>query len=93
MLCHNPDVVDQPVWNGYQGWILAGHTHGGQVRPPFLPPPVLPVENKLYTSGAFDLGDGRFLYINRGLGSTMSVRFNARPEVTIFTLCKSQKDF
>lgn len=86
MLCHNPDVVDQPVWNGYQGWILSGHTHGGQVKPPFLPPPLLPVENKLYTSGTFDLGDGRFLYISRGLGTTMSVRFNARPEVTIFTL-------
>ena len=86
MLCHNPDVVDQPVWNGYQGWILSGHTHGGQVKPPFLPPPMLPVKNKLYTSGTFDLTDGRFLYISRGLGTTMSVRFNARPEVTIFTL-------
>ncbi len=86
VLCHNPDVVDQPVWNGYQGWILSGHTHGGQVKPPFLPPPVLPVKNKLYTSGVFDLEDGRFLYINRGLGSLMSVRFNVRPEITIFTL-------
>jgi uncharacterized protein len=86
VLCHNPDVVDQPVWNGYQGWILAGHTHGGQVKPPFLPPPVLPVENKRYTSGAFDVGNGRFLYINRGLGNLLSVRFNVRPEVTIFTL-------
>ncbi len=43
VLCHNPDVVDHPIWNGYRGWILAGHTHGGQVKPPFLPPPILPV--------------------------------------------------
>ena len=91
MLCHNPDVVDQPVWNGYQGWILSGHTHGGQVKPPFLPAPVVPVQNKLYTSGVFDLEDGRFLYINRGLGSLLSVRFNARPEVTIFTLTTQQQ--
>lgn len=26
-LCHNPDVCDRNVWNGYQGWILSGHTH------------------------------------------------------------------
>ena len=43
---------------------MSGHTHGGQCKPPFLPP----VVNRRYTSGAFDLGDGRSLYINRGLG-------------------------
>ncbi len=86
VLCHNPDVVDRPVWNGYQGWILAGHTHGGQVKPPFLPPPILPVQNERYTSGEFDLGDGRFLYINRALGHLFQIRFNVRPEVTIFKI-------
>jgi predicted MPP superfamily phosphohydrolase len=85
-LVHNPDVVDLDVWEGYEGWILAGHTHGGQVKPPFLPPPVLPVENKRYTAGEFALGDGRFLYINRALGGTISLRFNVRPEVGVFTL-------
>ena len=75
VLCHNPDVVDQPVWGDYQGWILSGHTHGGQVKPPFLPPPFLPVRNTTYISGVFDLGDGRALYINRGLGNLWPVRF------------------
>ena len=28
VLCHNPDVCDLDVWNGYTGWILSGHTHG-----------------------------------------------------------------
>lgn len=86
VLSHNPDAVDLPVWQGFQGWILAGHTHGGQCKPPFLPPPRLPVRNKRYTAGEFDLGDGRRLYINRGLGHILQVRFNARPEVTVFTL-------
>lgn len=89
-LVHNPDVVDEDVWCGYRGWILAGHTHGGQVKPPFLPPPVLPVRNKRYTAGFFDLGDGRSLYINRALGHLWSVRFNSRPEVGIFTLSQVQ---
>ena len=86
VLSHNPDTVDLPGLAGYRGWILSGHTHGGQCKPPFLPPPVIPVRNKRYTAGAFDLGDGRHLYINRALGSLRHVRFNVRPEVTVFRL-------
>jgi len=29
VLSHNPDSVDLPIWSGYSGWILSGHTHGG----------------------------------------------------------------
>ena len=86
VLCHNPDVCDLNVWNNYKGWILSGHTHGGQVKPPFLNPPILPVKNKRYSSGEFDLYDGRTLYINRALGNLYQVRFNVRPEITIFEL-------
>lgn len=86
VLCHNPDVCDMNVWHGYQGWILAGHTHGGQCKPPFLPPPMLPVRNKKYTAGEIDLEDGRTLYINRALGHLWQIRFNVRPEITVFEL-------
>lgn len=86
VLSHNPDTVDQGDWSPYKGWILSGHTHGGQCKPPFLPPPILPVTNKLYTSGHFELSGGRDLYINRALGYLHQVRFNVRPEVTVFTL-------
>lgn len=89
VLCHNPDACDLDIWAGYKGWILAGHTHGGQVKPPFLPPPVLPVKNKKYTAGHIDLEDGRQLYINRALGHSFQVRFNVRPEITLFTLEKA----
>ncbi|MFK8163355.1 MAG: metallophosphoesterase [Lewinella sp.] len=89
LLCHNPDVCDMDVWHGYRGWILAGHTHGGQCKPPFLQPPLLPVKNRNYTAGAFDLGDGRQLYINRALGHSYQVRFNVRPEVTVFELTQA----
>jgi hypothetical protein len=86
VLSHNPDTVDLPVWSGYQGWILAGHTHGGQCKPPFLPPPLLPVRNRRYTSGEFCLTGNRRLYISRGVGHLLPVRFNVRPEVTVFEL-------
>lgn len=89
VLSHNPDVQDLPIWNGVRGWVLAGHTHGGQVKPPFLPPPVLPVQNKRYTAGTFDVGPGRTMYINRGLGFLVQVRFDVRPELTLFTLTRA----
>ncbi len=89
VLVHNPDVCDLPIWQNYDSWILSGHTHGGQCKPPFLPPPSLPVKNKRYTAGKFDLSGGRTLYINRALGNLHQVRFNVRPEITIFTLKKA----
>jgi predicted MPP superfamily phosphohydrolase len=88
-LSHNPDTADMPGWDSYSSWILAGHTHGGQCKPPFLPPPMLPVKNRRYTSGEFNLADGRRMYINRGVGHLLRVRFNARPEVTLFQLMKA----
>ena len=72
VLCHNPDGAERPIWDGYQGWILAGHTHGGQCKPPFLPPPILPVENRRYTSGEIAVRGERTLYINRGVGYLIS---------------------
>jgi uncharacterized protein len=86
VLCHNPDACDQPLWDGITGWVLSGHTHGGQVKPPFLPPPIIPVRNPRYVAGEVALAPGRTLYVNRGLGHLTRVRFNVRPELTLFTL-------
>jgi uncharacterized protein len=88
-LSHNPDTVDLPVWHGFEGWILSGHTHGGQCKAPFLPPPLLPVRNRLYTRGEFALSGNRTMYVNRGVGHLLPVRFNVRPEVTLFELRRS----
>ena len=85
-LSHNPDTVDFFGWNAYKGWILSGHTHGGQCKPPFLPPPLVPVENRRYTAGEFVLTGDRRMYISRGVGHLQQVRFNVRPEVTVFEL-------
>lgn len=86
VLCHNPDACDDDIWNDYKGWILAGHTHGGQVKLPWLPPPILPVRNRKYSAGEIDLKDGRTLYINRAIGHSWQIRFNVRPEITLFEL-------
>lgn len=89
VLSHNPDTADLPIWGDFDGWILAGHTHGGQCKPPFLPPPLLPVLNRDYVAGAYDLSGNRSLYINRGIGHLIKARFNARPEVTVFSLTRA----
>jgi uncharacterized protein len=86
-LSHNPDSADEPGWEGFEGWILSGHTHGGQCKPPFLPPPLLPVRNRRYTQGEIAIAGNRRLYINRGVGHLFRVRVNVRPEVTVFELC------
>jgi uncharacterized protein len=85
-LCHNPDGADRDGWGDFRGWVLAGHTHGGQCKPPFLPPPVTHLRNRRYAAGEVDLGNGRRMYVNRGLGYVQKVRFNARPEITLLTL-------
>lgn len=86
VLFHNPDACDLDIWNTYQGWILSGHTHGGQCRIPGVVTPLLPVKNRKYVSGEIDLEDGRTLYINRAIGHSYQVRFMVRPEITLFTL-------
>lgn len=88
-MCHNPDSVDQHGWGDYQGWILAGHTHGGQCRLPGHGAIYAPIKNYDYMAGRVDLENGRTLYVNRGLGYKKRIRFMTRPEVTIFTLQNS----
>jgi uncharacterized protein len=86
VLVHNPDAADQLSWGDYRGWMLAGHTHGGQCKPPFLPPPLIPVQNRRYVAGAVSVDANRSLYISRGVGHLIRARFNVRPEITMFTL-------
>jgi hypothetical protein len=42
------------------------------------------------TAGAFEVGPGRTLYVNRGLGHLTRVRFNVRPEITLFELARAR---
>lgn len=91
-LSHNPDTVDLPIWDRYDSWVLSGHTHGGQCTFPIIGAPILPVRNRRYVAGAFDIEGGHKLYINRGIGHTHRLRFMARPEITIFDLQRSLMD-
>ncbi len=86
VMAHNPDTSDEDIWDDIECYTLSGHTHGGQCKPPFLPPPLLPVKNRNYTRGEYQVTTKRKLYINSGLGFVRQMRFNVRPEITVFTL-------
>lgn len=71
--------------------LIAGHTHGGQVRIPFLGPPVTQsVLPGRFASGLLDLPGGRRLYVSRGIGMERNaaprMRFCCRPELTVIEL-------
>jgi predicted MPP superfamily phosphohydrolase len=62
---------------------LAGHTHGGQIRLPFLPPLWRPPGSGDYVAGWYRRGASR-LYVTRGIGtSILPLRFLCRPEVAV----------
>lgn len=79
VLVHNPDTF--PALKLYPGeLVLSGHTHGGQINLPLLWKRFTLLENPRYKSGFFQEGDKR-LYVSRGLGSALSFRLNAPPEI------------
>ncbi|MGN6643531.1 MAG: metallophosphoesterase [Verrucomicrobiota bacterium] len=66
--------------------VLAGHSHGGQVRFPFFGPIMLPFGVDEYDMGMFQTAAGP-LYVNPGIGwFPVPIRFNCRPEVTVFEI-------
>lgn len=65
---------------------LAGHTHGGQVRIPFVRPFWLPKDSGRFLEGWYAESGSR-MYVNRGIGTSfLPIRFLCRPEVTIITI-------
>jgi len=85
LLAHEPDILPTAAKHNVD-LMLSGHTHGGQIRLPFLPPIHLPPLGRKYIEGHFQLGPTQ-LYVNRGIGTVdMPFRFNCPPEITVLTL-------
>jgi len=89
LLAHEPDYADMvrrhprfPLVD----LMLSGHSHGGQVRLPWVGPLVLPPMGQKYVSGLFRFNQMQ-LYVNRGIGTVgMPFRFDCPPEITEITL-------
>ncbi|MGX6442125.1 metallophosphoesterase [Neobacillus sp. K501] len=88
LLSHAPDVADEAFTYQIQ-WQLSGHSHGGQVKIPFVGALVIPPYAQNYPEGLYSIGENNplSLYVNRGIGTTrLPFRFMAKPELTVFTL-------
>jgi predicted MPP superfamily phosphohydrolase len=83
-LIHCPVTFDDVA--GRCALAFAGHTHGGQVRIPGLPPLWLPAGCGRYVAGWYERNGSR-LYVSRGIGAkTLPIRLWCRPELALFTL-------
>lgn len=94
ILAHNPDSIT--YINKYfplkYNLSLSGHTHGGQIKIPFLNR----ASNTYYKNRIYGLektSKNTFHYTSSGIGyTTIPFRFNVKPEIVIFTLKKSTND-
>lgn len=85
LLAHEPDYADEVALDGRVAVQLSGHSHGGQVRLPYFGAPILPFWGRKYPYGLKRVMS-MWVYTNRGIGMVPPpVRFNCRPEVTLFT--------
>lgn len=84
VLAHNPDVV-ATYPNSFADITLSGHTHGGQIRIPYL------YKSRIPTEGDFDKGlyvvKGNKVFITTGVGEVgLPMRLNNPPVIDIITL-------
>jgi predicted MPP superfamily phosphohydrolase len=86
LLMHYPYLVNR-LGDQKFDLILAGHSHGGQVRMPFYGPVFVPFGCDGYDLGLFQTKAGP-LYVNPGIGylHNFNFRFNCRPEITVFEI-------
>ncbi len=99
-LAHCPSVAPEAMVKGAD-LVLSGHTHGGQVLLPFLPPIYTHMrKNKKLVDGLYidkDINrlvgtnvEKKTLLVGRGVGtSKLHIRLRCRPEVIYVTLRKT----
>ena len=85
LLSHSPNIIEK--YNDISAdLILSGHTHGGQVRIPYIGALVTPDQGffpKL-DKGTYKVGLNQYLYIDSGLGTSIApIRFLNQSQLTL----------
>ncbi|MEN1967041.1 metallophosphoesterase [Lentibacillus sp. N15] len=89
LLAHEPDFADTAVQHPIDVQ-LSGHSHGGQVRLPFIGDLYTPAYAEKYIQGKYTFDD-LTLYVSKGVGTTrLPYRFLCKPEYNIYTLKKME---
>jgi predicted MPP superfamily phosphohydrolase len=91
LLAHGPDVLRDPR-SRRADLILAGHTHGGQIRLPLVGPVSCSSwYGPRYASGLFTVGETR-LFVTRGIGDgIVPVRVFCEPEIAVLELRRGER--
>ncbi len=85
LLSHSPDQLQWARRRQFD-LMLAGHTHGGQIRFPFIGPVVCPsLYGVKYASGIFYEAP-TLMHVSRGLSGLDPIRINCAPELAKLTL-------
>jgi len=86
LLSHQPNVLDLEESQA-ASLIISGHTHGGQVKLPYIGAPVKYATFDLkYANGLFRRAQTQ-LYVSRGTGVIgLPVRLGVRPEIAVLRL-------
>lgn len=88
ILIHEPDITDKIVKNYEVNLILAGHSHNGQIRLPFIGAIYTPPYSKKYYDNYYNV-DGTNLYISSGIGvSSINYRLWNRPSINFYRINK-----
>lgn len=86
VLLHEPDYVNEFVFDHDVNLILAGHSHNGQVKIPGVRPLWLPEGCKKYYKGYYNINNTP-LYISNGVGNSMlDIRVGSEPSINIYRL-------
>jgi predicted MPP superfamily phosphohydrolase len=85
LMVHEPDIF--PDVPGRVALTLAGHTHGGQIRLPYVPPVWAPSAYGARYAYGHIVESGRHMIVSGGLGtSKVPLRIGVTPEIVRVTL-------
>ena len=86
LLSHNPDILED-AQSRRANVILAGHTHGGQIVLPWIGAAHTHSEHlRRHEAAGYLWRDQTQVYVSRGIGEGIPLRFCARPQIALITI-------